>query len=624
MARIENDPANENRAKIKVLGIGGAGGNAVNRMVHSGLEGVEFISINTDAMALENSAAHKKISLGKELTKGLGAGAKPEVGFDAINESLVEVREALDGADMVFITAGMGGGTGTGGAPVVAQLCKEMDILSVAVVTRPFFFEGPIRAKNSVNGLKLLKESVDTIITIQNQKILSIADNNMSVKDAFAACDEVLVGAVRGISEIILKHGLIQVDFADIKTIMTCGGDALMGTGTAEGENRAMTAAQRAINSPLLDDIRIEGSSGILVNMTGGEDMGIHEINEAMSYIYSEVGEENVPNIIFGTVINPDLEGKITVTVISTGFRKDDNDKFVSQVGITGDQPSFESRVDSADPQSQPVAQPVIQQPTPSLHSAPLQPQPIAQPVVQQPAPNPESAPEAFIQPVQQIVPTMATPVAPFQDIITPSVYIQPNSLYEVQEEPVAVIASPMYDMRTVTNLASTAEKQELEIENQMSPKEHENLMIEEPTSFASERKPVTLITNLQDSFLEVKEELWVKETSHLEHPQGADVPAYLRNLESIKTEVQKAVEPIKTPTMNSIYSPQVKRVEESASSSLKDLEQPSYLRDEAIQDNQTQLIESKPSASIPSSSPNFGKDDDDFETPAFLRNHDY
>jgi cell division protein FtsZ len=333
---IENKPS---LAKIKVIGVGGAGGNAVNRMVASGFDGVEFISINTDALALENSLAEHKISIGNVTTSGLGAGARPQVGQDAILESRTEVVEALQGADMVFITAGMGGGTGTGAAPVVAEICRELGILSVGVVTKPFLFEGPVRMKNCRLGLNELMDHVDTIITIPNQKILSIADRNMSFKQAFAICDDVLTDAVRGISDIILRHGEIQVDFADVNAVMKNGGAALMGTGTAEGENRAVVAAERAINSPLLDDISISGASGLLVNITGGNDLGMMEINDAMSFIFESVGEENEPNIIFGTAINESQEGKLSVTVIATGFDQGGQPTIVPKTAIK-EQPS--------------------------------------------------------------------------------------------------------------------------------------------------------------------------------------------------------------------------------------------------------------------------------------------
>ncbi len=310
----------DRNAKIKVVGVGGAGGNAVNRMVNSGFDGVEFIAINTDIQALDNSLADIKIPIGVKTTRGLGAGANPTKALESIHENRQDVIDALEGADMVFITAGMGGGTGTGAAPAVAEICKELDILSVAVVTKPFPFEGPVRARNSKNGVEGIVNNVDTIITIANEKILGIADKKMNFKDAFAFCDGVLTDAVRGISEIILNHGEIQVDFADVKAIMSDGGQALMGTGYAEGEDRAIEAAKIAITSPLLDNVDISGASGILIHITAGEDMGIHEMNDAMTFIYEAVGEENAPNIIFGVSTNEKMESGLSVTVIATGF----------------------------------------------------------------------------------------------------------------------------------------------------------------------------------------------------------------------------------------------------------------------------------------------------------------
>lgn len=319
---IRMDDSSESVAKIKVVGVGGAGGNAVNRMVRSGFGGVEFIAVNTDKLALDNSLADVKIPIGQTITKGLGAGAKPSRGYEAIQEDRASVEAAIDGADMVFITAGMGGGTGTGAAPVVAEIAREKGILSVAVVTRPFMFEGPVRMKNCKEGVSALRSMVDTIIVIQNNRILNIASKQTQVSEAFQMADDVLSNAVRGISDIILNHGGIQVDFADVKTVMEDGGNALMGTGIAEGEGRAMAAAERAIHSPLLDDINITGAAGVLVNITHGEDFSIHELNEVMSYIYESVGEENQPNIIFGHVESASMESRVSVTVIAAGFHK--------------------------------------------------------------------------------------------------------------------------------------------------------------------------------------------------------------------------------------------------------------------------------------------------------------
>ncbi len=311
------------KARMKVLGVGGAGGNAVNRMVAAGLSGVEFISINTDAMALDNNKAASRVQIGDKITKGLGAGANPEIGRIAMEEDREKVAAMLEGADMVFITAGMGGGTGTGGAPVVAEIARELGILTVAIVTRPFLFEGKVRDRNARKGIDDLRKSVDTIIVIPNQKLLSIVDRTTSLIDAFKIADDVLYQATKGISDLISVHGLVNLDFADVRTIMNGMGDALMGTGCAEGDNKAVTAADNAIHSPLLDDVSINGAKGILINITGGDDMTLYDVNDATQTIYDAVGEVVETNIIFGAVTDPDMNGKIRVTVIATGFSEE-------------------------------------------------------------------------------------------------------------------------------------------------------------------------------------------------------------------------------------------------------------------------------------------------------------
>lgn len=314
-------------AKMKVIGVGGAGGNAVNRMIAAGLTGVEFIAVNTDAMALDNNKAAQRIQIGAKVTKGLGAGANPEVGRLAMEEDRDQIAAILEGADMVFITAGMGGGTGTGGAPVVAEIAQEMGILTVAVVTRPFIFEGKVRDRNARKGIDDLRRSVDTIICIPNQKLLSIVERNTSLIDAFKTADDVLFQATKGISDLISVHGLVNLDFADVKTIMKGMGDALMGTGYAEGDNRAAIAADSAIHSPLLDDISIVGAKGILINITGGEDMTLYDVSDATQTVYDAVGEDAETNIIFGAVTDSTMNGKIRVTVIATGFNEESIDK---------------------------------------------------------------------------------------------------------------------------------------------------------------------------------------------------------------------------------------------------------------------------------------------------------
>jgi cell division protein FtsZ len=308
----------ELQARIKVVGVGGGGGNALNTMISSDLEGVEFIAANTDAQALPNNLAPLKIQLGPQLTKGLGAGGNPEVGRKSALEDLTRIQEALAGADMVFVTAGMGGGTGTGAAPIVAQIARDMGALTVAVVTKPFNFEGRRRSKNAELGIQELAAAVDTIITIPNQKLLTIAGDDMSMLEAFQRADDVLLQAVRGISDLIVHPGLINVDFADVKTIMCNMGQALMGTGYGKGQNRASDAARMAISSPLLDNVAVEGATGILLNFTAGPDVRLSEIEAAASMVQESAHEE--ANIIFGVVTDASMGDMVKVTVIATGF----------------------------------------------------------------------------------------------------------------------------------------------------------------------------------------------------------------------------------------------------------------------------------------------------------------
>jgi cell division protein FtsZ len=315
-------------AKIKVVGVGGAGGNAINTMIHSGLDGVEFIAANTDTQALTTNSAPAKIQLGVNLTRGLGAGATPEVGRKAALEDVQRIAEALHGADMVFVTAGMGGGTGTGAAPIIAQIARDQGALTVGVVTKPFQFEGRRRMRNAIQGLEELRQSVDTIITIPNEKLLTVADDDMSMLEAFRRADDVLLQAVRGISDLIVRSGVINVDFADVRTIMSCTGKALMGTGYGRGSNRAMEAADVAINSPLLDDISIAGATGILINFTAGPDVKLKEVREAASMVQEAAHED--ANIIFGLVTDPNMEDVVKVTVIATGFESQSSESYHS------------------------------------------------------------------------------------------------------------------------------------------------------------------------------------------------------------------------------------------------------------------------------------------------------
>jgi cell division protein FtsZ len=304
-------------AKIKVIGVGGGGNNAVNRMIGAGLKGVEFLAVNTDAQALNLSQAENRIQVGVKLTKGLGAGANPEIGYKAAEESRDELLQALRGADMVFVTAGMGGGTGTGGAPVVAAVAKEVGALTVGVVTRPFSFEGKKRANQAEKGIQELKSQVDTLITIPNDRLLQVVDRSTSIAEAFRIADDVLRQGVQGISDLIAVPGLINLDFADVKTIMTETGSALMGIGSGCGETRAMEAARAAISSPLLET-SIEGARGVLLNITGGPDLSLFEVNEAAEVIAQAADPD--ANIIFGAVIDQTLQDEVRVTVIATGF----------------------------------------------------------------------------------------------------------------------------------------------------------------------------------------------------------------------------------------------------------------------------------------------------------------
>ena len=305
-------------ARIKAVGVGGGGGNAINTMIDSDLAGVDFIAANTDAQALETNRAPVKVQLGEKITKGLGAGANPEVGRQAALEDRDCLREYMVGADMVFVTAGMGGGTGTGGAPIIAAAARDVGALTVGVVTKPFLFEGKKRMGQAEQGIRQLKESVDTLIVIPNQRLLSIAGKETSLLETFKMADGVLLQAVRGISDLIVTPGLINLDFADVRAVMAEMGFALMGTATASGDNRAVEAAQKAIASPLLEDVSIHGARGVLINITGGSDMSLYEVNEAASLIQGEADDE--ANIIFGAVIDDQIQGEIRITVIATGF----------------------------------------------------------------------------------------------------------------------------------------------------------------------------------------------------------------------------------------------------------------------------------------------------------------
>jgi len=308
----------QQNARMKVAGIGGGGGNAVNRMIEEHLSGVEFISVNTDAQALLNSRSDIKVQIGKKLTRGLGAGARPEIGRQAIEENRDDVTRVLQGADLVFVTCGMGGGTGTGAAPIIAAMAREMGALTVGIVTKPFLFEGKKRMKQAEMGIAEMRKHVDTMIVVPNERLLAVAGKGMPFLDALKKADEVLLNATRGISTLISVTGLVNVDFADVRTVMQNGGSALMGTGTGKGENRALEAAQQAISSPLLDNVSINGATGALVNITGGTDLTLGEVTQISDTIHDAAGDD--ADVIFGAVVDPAMEGEVRVTVIATGF----------------------------------------------------------------------------------------------------------------------------------------------------------------------------------------------------------------------------------------------------------------------------------------------------------------
>ena len=323
-----NERMMDGTATIKVIGVGGAGNNAVNRMVESGIRGVEFISVNTDRQALQESKAATKIQIGEKITRGLGAGANPDIGAQSAEESKSEIAEVLRGADMVFVTAGMGGGTGTGAAPIVAAAAKEMGILTIGVVTKPFTFEGKKRLSQAERGIESLKGKVDTLVVIPNDKLLQIIDRKTSIVDAFKMADDVLRQGVQGISDLIAVPGLVNLDFADVKTIMLNTGMAHMGIGRASGENRAEDAAKQAIQSPLLET-SIEGARGVIINITGGSELGLHEVNTAAELVQRSVDPE--ANIIFGAVIDENMGDEISITVIATGFEQEPP---ISTIGV--------------------------------------------------------------------------------------------------------------------------------------------------------------------------------------------------------------------------------------------------------------------------------------------------
>ena len=398
-------------AKIKIVGVGGAGGNAVNRMVKMNIKGVEYISINTDALALDNNLADEKIAIGMQTTKNLGAGAKPEIGRQALMEDKDIVEKKIEGADMLFISAGLGGGTGTGAAPVVAEISRKLGILTVAVVTMPFQWEGVIRRRNAEKGLAALRKCVDSIIVINNQRILDVVEKTTSIQDAFLKVDEVLGNAVRSICDIMFIHGTINVDFNDARTIMQNGGSALMGTGVASGEGRTLKAAQEAIACPLLDNVKVCGASGALINVAHGENFSMFEYNEALEFLYEQIGEENVPNIVAGDVTIPELGDRVSITVIATGFEKNNEEDAPFEA------PAAKATAPKA---SAPHVEQSIERPTidwakaaqmPVEESAPAAPAPVAQaPVAEAPVAQAPAAKSVESAPLQQTMQFEASP----------------------------------------------------------------------------------------------------------------------------------------------------------------------------------------------------------------------
>ncbi len=351
---------NDNQAKMRVVGVGGAGGNAVNRMIAADLKGVEFIAVNSDLQDLDKSEASKRVQIGEAITKGLGAGANPEIGRQAMEEDRDHVTELLAGSDMVFVTAGMGGGTGTGAAPVVAEIARDAGALTVGIVTKPFKMEGVPRLRNAEMGITQLKDSVDTLIVIPNQRLLDVCSEETTLREAFRVADDVLLQATRGISDLIAMPGEVNLDFNDVRTVMRQGGDALMGTGTATGEGRALHAAEAAIRSPLLEDLSIDGARFVLINIAAGSDLKLFEVDESVSTVTKAVGSE--ANIIWGTVLDDGLSDELRVTVIATGFAEQENvaGTKASRVPMDNpiglDVPAYMRKADAAQVTEPPVA----------------------------------------------------------------------------------------------------------------------------------------------------------------------------------------------------------------------------------------------------------------------------
>jgi cell division protein FtsZ len=422
MSRITGDDTPSRNAKVKVFGVGGAGGNTVNRMKQMNIEGVEYYAINTDAMALDQSLADHKILIGEKSTRNLGAGMDPEMGRKAVEENIDDLKKAMMGADLVFVTAGMGGGTGTGAAPIVATVARELGILTVAVVTKPFRFEGNVRNSLAQNGVRALREAADTIIVIENKKLLNLIQNtnkNATVDEAFKMADEILGNAVQSICSIMFRHGLVHVDFADIRKVMLKGGSALMGTGTAEGEGRGVAAADAALSSPLLEDIDIQGASGVLINVSHGENYSLLEHNEAMEHIYDAVGEEGNPNIIVGDITLPELGDKVCITIIATGCGGTNNAAAVGYAGVgtAGFQSAYQA-----------PAAPVQATPRPTTNFVALAGRSTA------------AMPSAMPTAAMQAAPTVVAPAVTQRTVSAAPSYAAPQSTYASAARPAAPV----------------------------------------------------------------------------------------------------------------------------------------------------------------------------------------
>lgn len=489
-------------ATIKVIGVGGGGNNAVTTMIEGGLTGVEFIVANTDRQALEAHKAQNKIQLGRDLTRGLGAGANPEVGKRAAIESYNDIVESIEGADMVFVTAGMGGGTGTGGAPIVAKIAKELGALTIGVVTKPFQFEGKKRMRHAGLGISELKESVDTLIVIPNQKLLAISHEKTSLLDTFKRADEVLLQAVKGISDLINIRGLINLDFADIRTVMSTQGMAIMGTGSASGENRAVEAATAAISSPLLENISIDGATGIIINVTGGSDLSLFEVNEASTLI-TEAAHEDA-EIIFGAVIDESMGDEVRVTVIATGFGAE--------------------QIKLAPP-------PLIygyQQPVQHVHHQPQMQPHFAQPV-QQPQYNPMQQPIQQQQPYYQqnnYQPQMP-PIPPMQNTMTTAPANVEISTMEAQQTPTQPLTEVDGVQVTVNPASHTAQSRDILLAKAKAYREQalrqkegqaEQLSMEMPLDQTTPRVNADLSSPFDQSNLDVPTYLRRKQRSEESH----------------------------------------------------------------------------------------------------------